>query len=200
MIWEDILFESVKMLKKDTFTLKELYSVAEIIIEKNEPSKFTKTWESTLSTILLERCNNSGIDSKRKHEESFTRVGKGVYALIKTYEMEEIEIKEIEQDLEQYKEGQTNKRVVVSNKTVRNPKLRRDYLNHLQKEDKLQCEICGEYKDDKEMLDVHHILEISNYAEVKKTHSTFNDVIALCPCCHRKIHLGRVDIKIYKIN
>lgn len=196
MIWEDILFESVKMLRKDTFTLKELYSVAEIIIEKNEPSKFTNTWERTLTTVLLERCNNSGVDSKRKHEESFTRVGKGIYALIKTYEMEEIEVKEIE---EQYKEGQVNK-VIVSNKTVRNPKLRRDYLNYLQKEDKLQCEICGEYKDDKEMLDVHHILEISNYAEMNKTHSTFNDVIALCPCCHRKIHLGRVDIKSYKIN
>ena len=196
MIWKDILFESVKMLKKDTFTLKELYSVAEIIIEKNEPSKFTNTWESTLSTVLLERCNNSGIDSKRKHEESFTRVGKGVYALIKTYEMEEIEVKEIE---EQYKEGQVNK-VTISNKTVRNAKLRRDYLNHLQKEDKLKCEICGEYENDREMLDVHHILEISNYKEINKTYSTFNDVIALCPCCHRKIHLGRVDIKSYKIN
>ena len=198
MIWEDILFESVKMLKKDTFTLKELYSVAETIIEKNEPSKFTKTWEKTLTTTLLERCNNSCVSSKNKHEETimFTRVGKGVYALIKTYEMEEIEIKEIEQDLEQYKEGQINKRVIVSNKPVRKAKLRKDNLNHLQKEDKLQCEICGEYKDDKEMLDVHHILEISNYAEVKKTHSTFNDVIALCPCCHRKIHLGRIEIKV----
>ena len=196
MIWEDILFESVKMLRKDTFTLKELYSVAETIIEKNEPSKFTKTWQNTLRTVLLERCNNSGVDSKRKYEESFTRVGKGVYALIKTYEMEEIEVKEIE---EQYKEGQVNK-VIVSNKTVRNPKLRRDYLNYLQKEDKLQCEVCGEYKDDKEMLDVHHILEISNYKKINKTHSTLNDVIALCPCCHRKVHLGRVDIKSYKIN
>ena len=198
MIWEDILFESVKMLKKDTFTLKELYEVAETIIEKEDPSKFTKTWQNTLRTILLERCNNSCINLRNKHEETimFTRVGKGVYGLIEVYEMEEIEVKEIE---EQYKEGQVNK-VIVSNKTVRNPKLRNDYLNHLQKEDKLQCEICGEYKDDKPMLDVHHILEISNYKEINKTHSTFNDVIALCPCCHRKIHLGRVDIKSYKIN
>ena len=198
MRWEDILFNSVKMLKKDTFTLKELYEVAETIIEKEDPSKFTKTWQNTLRTILLERCNNSCINLRNKHEETimFTRVGKGVYGLIEVYEMEEIEVKEIE---EQYKEGQTNK-VIVSNKTVRNPKLRRDYLNYLQKEDKLQCEICGEYKDDKEMLDVHHILEISNYSEMNKTYSTFSDVIALCPCCHRKIHLGRVDIKSYKIN
>ena len=135
MIWEDILFESVKMLRKDTFTLKELYSVAEIIIEKNEPSKFTNTWERTLTTVLLERCNNSGVDSKRKHKESFTRVGKGVYGLIEVYEMEEIEVKEIE---EQYKEGQTNKRVTVSNKPVRKAKLRKDYLNHLQKVNKLK--------------------------------------------------------------
>ena len=198
MIWEDILFESVKMLKKDTFTLKELYEVAETIIEKNEPSKFTKTWKKTLTTTLLERCNNSCVSSKNKHEETiiFTRVGKGVYGLIEVYEMEDIEIKEIEQDLEQYKEGQTNKRVTVSNKPVRKAKLRKDYLNHLQKVNKLKCEICGEYENDREMLDIHHILEISNYAEMKKTYSTFNDVIALCPCCHRKIHLGRIEIKV----
>ena len=128
--------------------------------------------------------------------------GKKCYIGLKEclYTLEDIEIKEIEQDLEQYKEGQINKRVTVSNKPVRKAKLRKDYLNHLQKVNKLKCEICGEYENDREMLDVHHILEISNYKKINKTHSTFNDVIALCPCCHRKIHLGRVDIKSYKIN
>ena len=130
------------------------------------------------------------------------REGKKSYIGLKEclYTLEDIEIKEIEQDLEQYKEGQTNKRVTVSSKPVRKAKLRKDYLNHLQKVNKLKCEICGEYENDREMLDVHHILEISNYKKINKTHSTFNDVIALCPCCHRKIHLGRVDIKSYKIN
>ena len=116
----------------------------------------------------------------------------------KLYPLDDIEIKEIEKDLDeiQYKEGQINKRVTVSNKPVRNAKLRKDYLNHLQKVNKLKCEICGEYENDREMLDVHHLFEISNYKEINKTHSTFNDVIALCPCCHRKVHLGRIeDIK-----
>ena len=116
----------------------------------------------------------------------------------KLYPLDDIEIKEIEKDLDeiQYKEGQINERVTVSNKPVRNAKLRKDYLNHLQKVNKLKCEICGEYENDREMLDVHHLFEISNYKEINKTHSTFNDVIALCPCCHRKVHLGRIeDIK-----
>ena len=39
MRWEDILFDSVKMLKRNTFTLKELYEVARTIIEKeNNPA------------------------------------------------------------------------------------------------------------------------------------------------------------------
>ena len=110
------------------------------------------------------------------------------------YIIEDEEAKEIKKETEfkRYYEGSRKVTTITSKKPVRNKNLRKDYLNYLEEkyDGKVFCEICGQWEEiGEEMLQVHHLIEINGYKEKNKEYSTFDDVIAICPNCHRLIHI-----------
>lgn len=124
----------------------------------------------------------------------------------KKYSIHNEEIKDIEDIEEEYKEGKyyegTRKTVTTTTKKpIRNSSLVKDYKEYLRKKQngKIYCEICGQWEQVEEMLEVHHKVKITDYEKQNKEYSTFDDVILLCPNCHKLIHIfGSIeDIKKY---
>lgn len=114
----------------------------------------------------------------------------------KKYAIEKTESEELKNELKKYYEGKKQYRTTVSNKATRNKDLAKDYKEYFKTkhEGKCYCEICREWEDMPEILEVHHILEVSKYQENNKEYSTFDDVIMLCPNCHKIVHLkGSID-------
>ena len=109
----------------------------------------------------------------------------------KKYEFTKEEKREILKKVnKKYYEGV--KKTVISKKTVRNNQLRDDYIEYLKNKQngKIWCEICGQWEEiGEDMLQVHHLIEINGYEKENKEYSTFDDVIAICPNCHRLIHI-----------
>lgn len=114
----------------------------------------------------------------------------------KKYTIDKVESIEIKEESKKYFEGAKQYKQVVSNKAIRNKNLAKDYKEYFKSnhEGKCYCEICREWEDMPEILEVHHILEVSKYQENNKEYSTFDDVIMLCPNCHKIVHLkGSID-------
>lgn len=109
----------------------------------------------------------------------------------KKYKIDEAETIEIKEQLKKYYEGEKKSEKIISNKVVRNKKLPNDYKDYFKANNngKMFCEICGEWSDLEQMLQVHHILEISRYEKENRSYTTFEDVILLCCNCHKLTHL-----------
>lgn len=112
----------------------------------------------------------------------------------KKYKITKTEVDEIKSN-KKYYEGTKEVKTIVTKKTVRNKELRKDYLEYLKRKQKgkIYCEICKKWENEEEMLDVHHKIEISKYEENEKEYTTFKDVIAICPSCHRYAHLHGIE-------
>jgi hypothetical protein len=55
------------------------------------------------------------------------------------------------------------------------------------------CDVCAlntkaTYPWAKRVLDLHHLLPLSSGIQVKKSSTTFDDLVPVCPSCHRAIH------------
>ncbi len=55
------------------------------------------------------------------------------------------------------------------------------------------CDVCSldtkaTYPWAKRVLDLHHLLPLSSGIQVKKASTTFDDLVPVCPSCHRAIH------------
>ena len=65
------------------------------------------------------------------------------------------------------------------------------------------CDVCGRdmhlvYPWTENMLEIHHLCPLSSYADDTENHQTsIDDVVGLCPSCHRAIHLF---YKVYLMN
>ena len=108
------------------------------------------------------------------------------------YEIALDDKQEIKEVIKKYYEGGKRTVTTVSNKTIRNSQLARDYKNYFkeQHEGKIFCEVCGQWEEiGEQMLDVHHKIKVSDYEKENKEYSTFEDVILLCPSCHRLVHI-----------
>lgn len=57
---------------------------------------------------------------------------------------------------------------------------------------KSKCSLCGW---DEASLDVHHIIFTSNGGD-----NSDNNLVILCPNCHRKVHNKKIDIEVLKLN
>lgn len=73
----------------------------------------------------------------------------------------------------------------------RNPKLRKEYIKM---NPSPVCNVCGEnmhivYPWTENMLEVHHICPLSSYDGQDNRTTTLEDVVGICPSCHRAIHL-----------
>ena len=107
----------------------------------------------------------------------------------KQYEINKEEIEEIKEE-KKYYEGKRKKVTTTSMKVVRNSQLAKDYKEYSKEQHngKCVCEIC-ELEHDERMVDVHHKIQVSDYEKERKEYSTFEDVILLCPLCHRATHV-----------
>ena len=105
----------------------------------------------------------------------------------KKYKLTNEEVEEVKK----YYEGERRMKRIISNSPVRNKDLPKDYKEYFKSkhEGKLYCECCNQWHDIPEILEVHHIFELSKYKDNEKDYSTFNDVILLCANCHKLIHL-----------
>lgn len=74
----------------------------------------------------------------------------------------------------------------------RDSRLRKAYL---EQHPEPICDVCGKdlhkmYPWTNNMLEIHHVLPLSSYDEKEENHKTMlDDVVGLCPSCHRAIHL-----------
>lgn len=74
----------------------------------------------------------------------------------------------------------------------RNAKLRKEYIK---RNPTPICDVCGKnmriiYPWTENMLEIHHIHPLSSQGTSNKSHSTsIDDVVGICPSCHRAIHL-----------
>jgi hypothetical protein len=97
----------------------------------------------------------------------------------------------IEDDL-QFLEGRKIR--VTHLVTERNPRLRAAFLNCLaQQQNPVLCDMCAldlkwRYPWTVTMLEIHHLLPLSAPAEVRAGGTSLEDLVPVCPNCHRGVH------------
>lgn len=87
-----------------------------------------------------------------------------------------------------FREGNKVKRTHVT--IERNAGLRREYFST---HTTAICDVCRldtkkTYPWTERVLDVHHLLPLSSGTRVEGRNTTFNDLVPVCPSCHRAIH------------
>ncbi len=74
----------------------------------------------------------------------------------------------------------------------RSAKLRNHFL---QKEPRpILCDMCKvdndkRYPWTKDLIEIHHLLPLASSLEIKRLKTSLNDIVALCPSCHRGVHV-----------
>lgn len=87
-----------------------------------------------------------------------------------------------------FKEGNKIKRTHIT--IERNVGLRTKYFDSI---NTTICDVCKmdtkkTYPWSERILDIHHLLPLSSGTRVEGKSTTFNDLVAVCPNCHRAIH------------
>jgi predicted HNH restriction endonuclease len=102
-----------------------------------------------------------------------------------------LELPLIEDDL-QFLEGRKIR--VTHLVTERNPRLRVAFLEHRSRQQNpILCDMCTldlkwRYPWTVTMLEIHHLLPLSSPAEVRASGTSLDDLVAICPNCHRGVH------------
>lgn len=102
-----------------------------------------------------------------------------------------LELPLIEDDL-QFLEGRKIR--VTHLVTERNPRLRAAFLDRLaSQQNPILCDMCAldlkyRYPWTVTMLEIHHLLPLSAPAEVRAGGTSLDDLVAVCPNCHRGVH------------
>lgn len=160
-----------------------------IDLDKELGEKYIHDWFNNKQRPII-----SVDKEKEKDLELFNKLIKIIDININKYNVDNEDIKDIEDVVEEYKErryyeGIKKTVTTTTKKPIRNSKLAKDYKDYFRvKNGKIYCEICGQWEDFDGMLDVHHKVRITDYEEQNKEYSTFDDVMMLCPNCHRLIH------------
>ena len=76
-------------------------------------------------------------------------------------------------------------------KIERSPLLRRIFFKHLRT---IQCDMCEllprvKYPWTDNLLEIHHLLPLSSGIALLSSGTSLNDIVPLCPNCHRSIHV-----------
>ena len=156
----------------------------------NYPEKTTgKTYDQTLKYTLASRCKECKShysNPKKNYKDLFFKTDDGRWGL-KGW-MYEVEVNE---ENKKYFEGNRTTKTMIVTKVKRDSKLAKDYKENFAQDHngKIYCEICKKWEDVPKILEVHHKLEISKYEENNKIYTTFDDVILLCPACHKLLHI-----------
>lgn len=113
------------------------------------------------------------------------------------FEIEDIELSHLKEVINYFNEKYENtipvKRIVISEQVAR-PGLISDYLKNLLN---YKCQICGvigfQQRNNSLYAETHHIMELHNL--IKGSYCSDN-IIVVCPTCHKKLHYAEV---IYEI-
>lgn len=86
---------------------------------------------------------------------------------------------------------------IISTKYIRDPKLALDRFNL----SKFQCEFNNKHKtfisqsSNNPFVEAHHFIPMKFQGEYNFSLDNINNIISLCPTCHRGIHLATIDYK-----
>lgn len=193
--WKDEVVQSLQRLGGNAKN-KEIY----LDIEENASRDISSVKDLTaIIRDTLER--NSSDSSKFKYDKNSEKdlfyavsgLGKGHWGLRKTSDYEDSNIN-LTPSLEEFEEGKQVLKVHL--KRERNPKLIQIAKKRFkEKHGKLYCEACNfNFKDkyninDVEFIEAHHLKPVSELKEGEKT--KIEDIVMLCPNCHRMIHKYR---------
>lgn len=97
----------------------------------------------------------------------------------------------------EYEEG--GKKLQFHYAYERDPGIRKDFLEKINKDKRYSCAVCGfsffkKYgelalnEDNEEFIEVHHKFPLSNGKRIYKPESITGEFVCLCPNCHRMIH------------
>src|ERR1700722_6810443 len=80
-------------------------------------------------------------------------------------------------------------------RTERNGALRKAFLNWLLKSrNPILCDVCAadllhRYPwAERLLLEIHHLMPLSSTVRVEAAGTSFSDLVAICPNCHRAVH------------
>lgn len=167
--------------------------VAKVINMEPYPIDDYKNYRSFYGTVQakIEHFCPDSDNYKEGTKKIFTRLGGGFYTFFDS-EKEEKELNKLKNLLSEHTyfpiddlqaiEGYKKDTVILSSK--RNIKI----VNERKKRDKHTCQVCGFVLNisDQFVIECHHLNPLSESGEVK---TTIEDLISLCPTCHRIAHL-----------
>ena len=91
----------------------------------------------------------------------------------------------------EFTEGSAVRKVHL--RVERNPSLRRAFLASLPKP--ISCDVCNTSMSDKypwakDFIEIHHKLPLANAIRIGKKSTSFDDLVPVCPNCHKAVHYG----------
>jgi len=206
------LIEKIKeAIKKGKHYYHEIY----LYINKNAPHLINKSGENNIRERMQYYAWNQTTNKPYKHnnknaEYIFITKKTGRMTYIDLYE--EQDIKSLNKELIEYDEAIKNKINKTSPMSTEVPIRSSNVVKKVLDRAKGVCECCGKHKDvdNKDNnsvpeLQVHHIQPLC-YAKDKNGHfdndklnqlDKESNCIAVCPNCHRRIHLSKNPIKLH---
>lgn len=168
---------------------KDIYPLAKKRRLSREAS-WTKDAEASIRRTIEDNAPSSNNYKKKKHKkEVFYSVhghGKGRWALFPRYR----KLKQENFELQQYEQGiEGIRKEYIYLKYSRDPLI----AEKRKQKDNFTCQACGFYKKISEnhfIIDVHHLNPISQ--SNGEVFTAIDDLICLCPNCHRIAHSGKM--------
>jgi predicted HNH restriction endonuclease len=85
---------------------------------------------------------------------------------------------------------------VIHLRIERSSKLRKMFLAHISRP--ITCDMCQTNMDYRypwttNLIEIHHLLPLSSTIAFEKGETSLSDLVALCPNCHRSVHVFYVD-------
>lgn len=192
--WTEIIIEAFQNLGGDA-KYSDLYDEIESITGKGRKVKdFTPTVRGAIETHSSDSTTFNGTPGSDKDLfVSLSGIGKGHWGVRKDKDYNQSEVN-LTASLEEFEEG---KQVLKKHlKRERNSRLIKEAKkNFINQHGSLHCEACDfNFKDkyniaDVEFIEAHHLKPISELKEGEKT--KIEDIVMLCPNCHRMIHKYR---------
>ena len=198
--WIDEIIESMQRLGGDA-TYKDLYE--DIQKHSRRDLEKLKDFKAQIRGTIEQHSSDSKVFKGTPGSEkdvffAISGLGNGHWGLRNKKEYQNSKIN-LTANLEEFPEG----KIILTKhlKRERNASLiQKAKTNFLKKHKKLFCEACSfnfqeKYVDsiNTEFIEAHHLKPISEMKEEDKTN--INDIVMLCPNCHRMIHRYRPWIK-----
>lgn len=137
---------------------------------------------------IIESWNDRSVSSETSKKENPINASVKGYCKVSSEKGEEITQKNTNQELVSYVGIEGGKKMYLSCRKERDPKLRAEFLKNTD----WKCAVCGMVFEDvygdvgRCFIEVHHVVPLAEEDEERNT--TMDDLIALCSNCHQMIH------------